>query len=107
MPWLSASRTDPKPGSQPSTHWPTSLELAGYHYLPAARADQLRRLDRTDEARQAYEEALLLTENAVERAFLETRLAAHTQVPEGLTDGDEGARQVYVGASGMLLRPQQ
>ena len=67
-------------------------QLAGYHYLPAARADQLRRLDRTDEARQAYEEALLLTENAVERAFLETRLAAPTQVPEGLTDGGEGSR---------------
>ena len=49
-------------------------QLAGYHYLPAARADQLRRLGRTDEARQAYEEALLLTENAVERAFLESRL---------------------------------
>jgi len=67
-------------------------QLAGYHYLPAARADQLRRLDRTDEARQAYEEALLLTENAVERAFLESRLAAPTQVPEGLTDGGEGSR---------------
>lgn len=67
-------------------------QLAGYHYLPAARADQLRRLDRTDEARQAYEEALLLTENAVERAFLESRLAAPTQVPETLTDGGEGSR---------------
>ena len=67
-------------------------QLAGYHYLPAARADQLRRLDRTDEARQAYEEALLLTENAVERAFLESRLAAPAQVPERLRDSGEGSR---------------
>jgi len=50
--------------------------LAGYGYLPAARADLLRRLGRYDEARVAYDEALLLTENAVERRFLSDRLAA-------------------------------
>jgi RNA polymerase sigma-70 factor (ECF subfamily) len=50
--------------------------LAGYGYLASARADFLRRLDRLDEARLAYEEALLLTENAVERRFLEERLSA-------------------------------
>jgi RNA polymerase sigma-70 factor (ECF subfamily) len=50
--------------------------LAAYSYLPAARADFLARLGRVDEARSAYEEALLLTENAVERAFLGDRLAA-------------------------------
>ena len=49
-------------------------QLAGYGYLPAARADFLRRLGRPDEARLAYEEALLLTENAVERQFLAGRL---------------------------------
>lgn len=49
--------------------------LATYPYLPAARADFLRRLQRTDEARLAYQEALLLTDNAVERDFLEGRLA--------------------------------
>jgi RNA polymerase sigma factor (sigma-70 family) len=49
--------------------------LATYSYLAAARADFLRRLDRTGEARMAYEEALLLSENAVERAFLADRLA--------------------------------
>jgi predicted RNA polymerase sigma factor len=49
-------------------------QLAGYGYLPAARADFLRRLGRVAEARQAYEEALLLTENAVERGFLAGRL---------------------------------
>jgi RNA polymerase sigma-70 factor (ECF subfamily) len=51
-------------------------QLAGYSYLPAARADLLRRLGRIDEARLAYTEALLLTENTVERAFLEGRLNA-------------------------------
>ena len=49
-------------------------QLAGYGYLPAARADFLRRLGRVDEARQAYAEALLLTENTVERDFLTGRL---------------------------------
>src|SRR3712207_4755430 len=34
-------------------------QLAGYGYLPAARADLLRRLGRLDEARDAYAEALL------------------------------------------------
>jgi RNA polymerase sigma-70 factor (ECF subfamily) len=50
--------------------------LARYGYLAAARADFLRRLGRADEARLAYEEALLLTENEVERRFLERRLDA-------------------------------
>jgi RNA polymerase sigma-70 factor (ECF subfamily) len=49
--------------------------LATYGYLAAARADFLARLGRVAEARDAYEEALLLTENAVERAFLSGRLA--------------------------------
>jgi RNA polymerase sigma-70 factor (ECF subfamily) len=49
--------------------------LASYSYLAAARADFLRRLGRTGEARLAYEEALLLSENAVEREFLAGRLA--------------------------------
>jgi len=51
-------------------------QLAGYGYLPAARAALLHRLGRDDEARTAYEEALLLTENGVERQFLAGRLAA-------------------------------
>ena len=50
--------------------------LATYRYLAAARADFLRRLGRVAEARDAYQEALLLTENAVERAFLTDRLQA-------------------------------
>jgi RNA polymerase sigma-70 factor (ECF subfamily) len=50
--------------------------LAGYGYLPAARAEFLLRLGRVDDARLAFSEALLLTENDVERAFLAERLAA-------------------------------
>jgi RNA polymerase sigma-70 factor (ECF subfamily) len=49
-------------------------QLAGYSYTSAARADFLRRLGRYDEARTSYEEALLLTENDVERDFLQRRL---------------------------------
>ena len=49
-------------------------QLAGYGYAAAARADFLRRLGQDDAARTAYEEALLLTENEVERAFLQSRL---------------------------------
>jgi RNA polymerase sigma-70 factor (ECF subfamily) len=50
-------------------------QLATYGYLAASRADFLRRLGRLDDARLAYEEALALTDNEVERKFLETRLA--------------------------------
>jgi RNA polymerase sigma-70 factor (ECF subfamily) len=49
--------------------------LAGYHLLPAARADLLRRLGRNDEARAAYREALALVTLPAERRFLESRLA--------------------------------
>ena len=51
-------------------------QLAGYGYLPAARAAFLSQLGRTDEARLAYTEALLLTENEVERDYLSGRLSA-------------------------------
>jgi RNA polymerase sigma-70 factor (ECF subfamily) len=50
-------------------------QLAGYGYRAAARADLLRRLGRGVESAEAYREALLLTENVVERRFLERRLA--------------------------------
>jgi RNA polymerase sigma-70 factor (ECF subfamily) len=50
-------------------------DLAGYQYLHAARADLLRRLERIEEARAAYERALALTTAEPERRFLERRLA--------------------------------
>jgi RNA polymerase sigma-70 factor (ECF subfamily) len=50
--------------------------LAGYRYLPATKADLLHRLGRDAEAAVAYQEALALTDNAAEHAFLEQRLGA-------------------------------
>ncbi len=52
-----------------------SIDLPGYHLLPAARADLLRRLNRPAEAVIAYREALALVTNEAERRFLERRLA--------------------------------
>jgi RNA polymerase sigma-70 factor (ECF subfamily) len=51
------------------------LELERYHYLHAARAELLRRLDRTDEAREAYGRALELVHSEPERRFLRRRLS--------------------------------
>lgn len=48
--------------------------LAAYPYLPATKADLLRRLGRREEATAAYEAALALTDNGPERAFLTRRL---------------------------------
>jgi RNA polymerase sigma-70 factor (ECF subfamily) len=51
------------------------LELDAYHYLHAMRAELLTRLDRTDEARAAYGQALELVHSDAERRLLEARLA--------------------------------
>jgi RNA polymerase sigma-70 factor (ECF subfamily) len=51
------------------------LELDHYHYLHSTRAELLRRLDRVDEARAAYDRALELVHSDAERRFLERRLA--------------------------------
>jgi RNA polymerase sigma-70 factor (ECF subfamily) len=48
--------------------------LRGYHLLPAARADLLRRLGRTADAAAAYRAALELVGNDRERAYLQNRL---------------------------------
>jgi RNA polymerase sigma-70 factor (ECF subfamily) len=51
------------------------LELDRYHYLHATRAELLRRLDRVEDAREAYDRALELVRSEPERRFLERRLA--------------------------------
>ncbi len=56
-----------------------SGELAGYHLLPATRADLLRRLDRPAEAAAAYREALDLAVTEAERRYLARRLAEMAQ----------------------------
>jgi RNA polymerase sigma-70 factor, ECF subfamily len=52
-----------------------SLDLEQYHYLHATRAELLRRLDRVDDARAAYDRALELVHSDAERRFLEQRQA--------------------------------
>jgi RNA polymerase sigma-70 factor, ECF subfamily len=49
--------------------------LSGYYLLPATRADFLRRLQRWEEAAEAYREALALVGTGPERRFLADRLA--------------------------------
>ena len=50
-----------------------SLDLPGYHLLPATRADLLARLGRNTEALAAYDEAIALATNDTERTFLQNR----------------------------------
>jgi RNA polymerase sigma-70 factor (ECF subfamily) len=51
------------------------LDLDGYQYFHSTRADLLRRLGRTDEARTEYERALELAHTEPERRFLSRRVA--------------------------------
>ena len=55
--------------------------LDAYRYLPAAKADLLRRLGRREAAAQAYRDALALTDNTAEREFLARRLTEVTAPP--------------------------
>ncbi len=52
---------------------PLAAALADYHAFHAVRADLLRRLDRVQEARTAYDRALALATNPAERAVLTSR----------------------------------
>jgi RNA polymerase sigma-70 factor (ECF subfamily) len=63
--------------------------LSGYHLLPAAEADLLRRAGRTTEAVAAYDEALALVRTEPERRFLERR-RAETQRATGPPPGGVG-----------------
>lgn len=47
-----------------------ALPLEGYHAWHATRADLLRRLGRSAEARAAYDAAITATQNSAERAYL-------------------------------------
>jgi RNA polymerase sigma-70 factor, ECF subfamily len=51
------------------------LCLQDYHYLHATRGELLRRLGRTQEAREAYRRALSLVHDDAERRLLQRRLA--------------------------------
>jgi RNA polymerase sigma-70 factor (ECF subfamily) len=49
------------------------LDLSTYHAWHATRADLLRRLGRSAEARAAYDAAIAATDNSAERAYLSRR----------------------------------
>jgi len=51
------------------------LGLDDFRYLHSTRAELLRRLGRTDEARDAYRRARQLTDDGAERRFLDRRLS--------------------------------
>jgi RNA polymerase sigma-70 factor (ECF subfamily) len=52
-----------------------SGKLENYRWLHSTRAELLRRLDRYAEAKEAYQKALKLSQNAADRSLLKKRLA--------------------------------
>jgi RNA polymerase sigma-70 factor (ECF subfamily) len=54
------------------------LDLDSYQYFHSTRADLLRRLGRSDEARTEYERALDLADSEPERRFLQRRISEAT-----------------------------
>lgn len=55
--------------------------LKDYHLLPSVRGDLLRRLGRTEEAREEFARAADLTRNAQERTLLQTRAESSPDGP--------------------------
>jgi RNA polymerase sigma factor (sigma-70 family) len=75
-------RDGPQAGLEALTPLLADPALATYGYLSAARADFLRQLHEWTQAAEAYEEALALTDNDVERAYLGERLGeVQTHLP--------------------------
>ena len=74
--------------------------LDAYHLLHSARADLLRRLGRADEARAAYERALALATNPVERAFLRDQLDQPGDADQQQPDRDREQQAEPDGAAG-------
>jgi RNA polymerase sigma-70 factor (ECF subfamily) len=62
-------------GAQAGLDLVDGLALEDYHYLHATRGELLRRLNRTEEARDAYRRALTLVHDDAERRLLERQLA--------------------------------
>jgi RNA polymerase sigma-70 factor (ECF subfamily) len=67
--------------------------LRGYHLLPAARADLLRRLGHRADAAVAYREALDLVGNEPERAYLRRRLGEVAREHRGQDDVSSAAAE--------------
>jgi RNA polymerase sigma factor (sigma-70 family) len=75
-------RDGPQAGLDALTPLLADPALATYGYLSAARAEFLRQLHHWTQAAEAYEEAVALTDNDVERAFLTERLGeVQTHLP--------------------------
>lgn len=70
-----AMATTPRRGLDLLDQLETDPNLKNYYLFHAARADLLRRSEEWAKARQSYRQALTLTHNAVEQAYLERRLA--------------------------------
>ncbi|QWZ09874.1 sigma-70 family RNA polymerase sigma factor [Nocardioides panacis] len=60
-------------GPEVALHLVDGLDLGGYHAFHATRADLLRRLGRSGEARAAYDRAIELAGNTAEVAYLTRR----------------------------------
>ena len=61
-------------GPEAGLHIVDRLDLDDYRYLHSTRGELLRRLGRTDEARDAYRTALALVDDGAERRLLERRM---------------------------------
>jgi RNA polymerase sigma factor (sigma-70 family) len=83
-------RDGPQAGLEALAPLSADPALATYGYHSAARGDFLRQLHRWDEAAVAYEEALTLTDNDVERAFLIDRLDGVRTRLDTLGAGEHG-----------------
>ncbi|AJQ95648.1 RNA polymerase sigma factor [Gynuella sunshinyii] len=70
-----AMRDGPEAGLKAIDAFRNHKELQHYYLLHAARADLFRRLDRSQEAIQCYQQALDLVKQEPERRFLQQRLA--------------------------------
>jgi RNA polymerase sigma-70 factor (ECF subfamily) len=68
------------------------LELDDFRYLHSTRAELLRRLGRTDEARDAYRRARELTDDGAERRFIERRLGELARQSPCAGEGDLSER---------------
>ena len=71
-------RDGPEAGLQIVDELASDPRLESHHLLHTTRGDLLRRLDRRDEAIDAYRKALRLDQNESERRFVEKRIAELT-----------------------------
>ena len=77
-------------------------DLRDYHHYHAARADLLRRAGRRAEAAAAYQRALILCQNQVERRYLERRLEELGCRPSWLRHNAINARRAHASPEAWL-----